>query len=57
MVEVPYMEDRIGRQRQDLAQIWPRDGSVRSHGSLEHGNASCHGGLLRTVDASVGSVL
>src|SRR6266516_2775389 len=34
MVEVPYMEDRIGRQRQDLAQIWPRDGNIRLHDGM-----------------------
>ena len=44
-VDAEYMEDRIRRQRQNMANVWQRDGDVRSQGgvsSIGHRSASSH---------------
>ena len=54
------MQDRMRRQREQMANNWSRDGGVRSQegmSNIEHRSASSYTDLLSTTDPSVGSVL
>ena len=59
-VDAQYMQDRMRRQREQMANVWPRDGGVRSQGgmsSIGHRSASSYADLLSTRGPSAGSVL
>lgn len=50
-VDVQYMQDRMERQRQDMANVWSRDRNARSQGamsSIGRRSTSSHGDLSST---------
>lgn len=59
-VDAQYMEERMERQRREMANVWSREGGVRSQGgmsSIGRHSASSHANLSSTRGATARSVV